>query len=80
MQAIVCKTISEAFPKDGIIAEESADVLRESSSSDLLAKVVAAVSTAAPGPASVSLTSIRTITKMNNHALNSHTSETCSVS
>ncbi len=50
MQALVCKIISEAFPEDGIIAEESADVLRDPASSGLLSQVVAAVATAEPSP------------------------------
>jgi hypothetical protein len=48
VQAIVCKRISEVFPEDGIIAEETADELRKPEMADLLRRVVTAVQTVIP--------------------------------
>lgn len=49
VQAIVCKRISEVFPEDGIIAEETADELRKPEMADLLSRVTTAVQTVEPG-------------------------------
>lgn len=51
-QALVCRTIREAFPEDPIIAEEDAATLRSEGNEALLERVVAHVEREAPGTTS----------------------------
>jgi 3'(2'), 5'-bisphosphate nucleotidase len=48
-QALVCQRLSEAFPRDSIVAEEDATVLRKREHTDLLDQVTRYVRQALPG-------------------------------
>jgi 3'(2'), 5'-bisphosphate nucleotidase len=48
-QALVCRTIGEAFPDDAVIGEEDSAVLREEGNGPMLAKVVSHVAELRPG-------------------------------
>lgn len=48
-QALICRTLREAFPDDPVVAEEAADALREPGNAALLEKVVHHAASVQPG-------------------------------
>ena len=48
-QALICRALREAFPDDGVVAEEAADALREPENAALLEKVVHHTASVQPG-------------------------------
>ncbi|MCY4599425.1 MAG: 3'(2'),5'-bisphosphate nucleotidase [Acidobacteria bacterium] len=50
-QALICRALQEAFPADAVVAEESADALREPANRALLDEVVRRIADVRPGAA-----------------------------